>query len=53
MRNLTASVLPLTGSVFQLVADYPSGMRLDAIAKFTGNEIKRAHLDENGKLTED
>ena len=41
------------GAAYTLVADYPSGMRLDAIAKFTGNEIKRAHLDENGKLTED
>ena len=41
------------GVAYTLVSDYPSGMRLDAIAKFTGNEIKRAHLDENGKLTED
>ena len=41
------------GAAYTLVADYPSGMRLDAIAKFTGNEIRRAHLDENGRLVED
>ncbi len=41
------------GAAYTLVADYPSGMRLDAIAKFTGNEIKRAHLDEDGRLVED
>ena len=41
------------GAAYTLVADYPSGMRLDAIAKFTGNEIKKAHLDESGRLVED
>ena len=29
------------------------GMRLDGIAKFTGNEVKKAHLDAEGKLVED
>ena len=41
------------GVAYTLVSDYPSGMRLDGIAKFTGNEVKKAHLDENGKLVED
>lgn len=41
------------GVAYTLVADYPSGMKLDNIAKCTGNEIKRAHLDENGKLSVD
>ena len=40
------------GVAYTLVSDYPSGMRLDGIAKFTGNEVKKAHLDENGKLVE-
>ena len=38
------------GAAYTLVSDYPSKMRLDNIAKFTGNEIKTARLDENGKL---
>lgn len=38
------------GVAYTLVSDYPSKMRLDNIAKFTGNEIKTARLDENGKL---
>ena len=41
------------GVAYTLVSDYPSGMRLDSIVKLTGNEIKKAHLDENGKLVED
>lgn len=41
------------GVAYTLVSDYPSGMRLDAIAKFTGNEVKKAHLDASGKLVED
>jgi len=40
------------GIAYTLVSDYPSGMRLDAIAKYTGGEVKKAHLDENGKLVE-
>lgn len=40
------------GVAYTLVSDYPSGMRLDAIAKYTGGEVKKAHLDENGKLVE-
>ena len=30
---------------YTLVADYPSKMRLDAIAKFTGNDVKPAHFE--------
>ena len=41
------------GVAYTLVSDYPSGMRLDSIVKLTGNEIKKAQLDENGKLVED
>jgi len=41
------------GVAYTLVSDYPSGMRLDGIAKFTGNEVKKAHLDAEGKLDED
>ena len=40
------------GIAFTLVADYPSKMRLDAIAKFTGSTILTAHFDEEGKLVE-
>ena len=40
------------GVAYTLVSDYPSGMRLDAIIKYTGGEVKKAHLDENGKLVE-
>ena len=29
------------GVAYTLVSDYPSGMRLDAIAKYTGGEVKR------------
>ena len=38
------------GVAYTLVADYPSRMRLDAIAKFTGNAIHNAAFDENGHL---
>ena len=38
------------GVAYTLVADYPSKMRLDAIAKFTGNTIHNAEIDETGKL---
>ena len=41
------------GVAYTLVGDYPSGIRLDAIAKFTGNTIHRAHLDETGHLVSD
>ena len=41
------------GVAYTLVSDYPSGMRLDSIVKLTGNEIKKAQRDENGKLVED
>ena len=41
------------GVAYTLVSDYPSGMRLDEIAKFTGNEVKKAYLDAEGKLVED
>ena len=33
------------GVAYTLVADYPSKMRLDAIAKFTGNDVKSAHFE--------
>ena len=42
-----------SGVAYTLVSDYPAGMRLDNIVKLTGNEIKKAHLDENGRLVED
>ena len=38
------------GVAYTFVSDYPSKMRLDNIAKFTGNDIRNAHLDENGTL---
>ena len=38
------------GKAYTLVADYPSKIRLDAIAKFTGNRIDAMVLDENGAL---
>ena len=38
------------GVAYTFVSDYPSKMRLDNIAKFTGNDIRNAYLDENGKL---
>jgi len=41
------------GVAYTLVSDYPSSMRLDEIAKFTGNEVKKAHLDAEGELVED
>ena len=40
------------GAAYTLVADYPSKMRLDAIAKFTGNDIKPARF-EGGALVVD
>ena len=40
------------GVAYTLVADYPSKMRLDAIAKFTGNSILPAHF-EDGLLVSD
>ncbi len=40
------------GAAYTLVADYPSRMRLDTIARFTGNDVKPAHF-ENGALTVD
>lgn len=41
------------GVAYTLVSDYPSRMRLDNIAKFTGNEIRSAHLDEDGHLVKE
>ncbi len=42
------------GAAYTLVADYPSKMRLDTIAKLTGNEIRTARFDDDGRLiTED
>lgn len=38
------------GKAYTLLADYPSKMRLDAIAKFTGNAIAPARFDETGAL---
>ncbi len=40
------------GVAFTLVADYPSKMKLDEIAKVTGSTILTAHFDENGNLAE-
>ncbi len=40
------------GVAFTLVADYPSKMKLDEIAKVTGSTILTAHFDEDGKLAE-
>ena len=41
------------GVAYTLVSDYPSGMRLDAIIKYTGGEVKKAHVDAEGKLVVD
>ena len=41
------------GVAYTLVSDYPSGMRLDAIIKYTGSEVKKAHVDAEGKLVVD
>ncbi len=40
------------GLAFTLVADYPSKMKLDEIAKVTGSTLLLAHFDEDGKLVE-
>ena len=40
------------GIAFTLVADYPSKMKLDEIAKVTGNTLLTAHFDDEGKLVE-
>jgi ATP-dependent RNA helicase DeaD len=40
------------GVAFTLVADYPSKMKLDEIAKVTGSTLLTAHFDEEGKLVE-
>ncbi|MBE6909331.1 MAG: DEAD/DEAH box helicase [Ruminococcaceae bacterium] len=40
------------GIAFTLVADYPSKMKLDEIAKVTGSTLLTAHFDEQGKLVE-
>ncbi len=40
------------GIAFTLVADYPSKMKLDEIAKVTGNTLLTAHFDENQQLVE-
>ena len=40
------------GIAFTLVADYPSKMKLDEIAKVTGSTLLTAHFDEEGKLVE-
>ena len=38
------------GVAVSLIADYPSKMRIDNIAKLTRNEIMPVRFDENGKL---
>jgi len=40
------------GIAFTLVADYPSKMKLDEIAKVTGNTLLTAHFDSDGTLVE-
>ena len=40
------------GVAYTLISDYPSKMRVDAIAKFTGNTIEPAHFDEAGRLVD-
>jgi len=40
------------GVAFTLVADYPSKMKLDEIAKVTGSTLLTAHFDETGTLVE-
>ena len=40
------------GVAITLVADYPSKIKLDEIAKVTGNMILTAHFDESGTLVE-
>ena len=39
------------GVAVRLIADYPSKMRMDNIAKLTRNEVVPVKFDENGKLT--
>ena len=39
------------GVAVSLIADYPSKMRIDDIAKHTRNEIVPVKFDDNGKLT--
>ena len=39
------------GVAVSLIADYPSKMRMDNIAKLTRNEVVPVKFDENGKLT--
>ena len=40
------------GVAFTLVADYPSKMKLDEIARVTGNTLLTAHFDGSGTLVE-
>ena len=40
------------GIAFTLVADYPSKMKLDEIARVTGNTLLTAHFDGSGTLVE-
>ena len=40
------------GIAFTLVADYPSKMKLDEIAKVTGNTLLTAHFEKDGTLVE-
>lgn len=40
------------GIAFTLVADYPSKMKLDEIAKVTGNTLLTAHFESDGTLAE-
>ena len=40
------------GVAFTLVADYPSKMKLDEIAKVTGNTVLTAHFERDGTLVE-
>ncbi len=40
------------GIAFTLVADYPNKMKLDEIAKVTGNTLLTAHFEKDGTLVE-
>ena len=40
------------GIAFTLIADYPSKMKLDEIAKVTGSTLLTAHFDDGGQLVE-
>ena len=49
--DATVDMMFETGHAVSLIADYPSKMRVDDIAKKTRNEITPVTFDEEGRLT--